>query len=99
MQRAEYRGARTPRSQHTSRPQGRLGSVCRHKTMHWSYRCCSATQSCPTLCSPVDCARQASLSFTTSRRLLKLTTISSSVTPFSPTPDLCSVGVFSNDWA
>ena len=33
---------------------------------------CSVTKSCPTLCEPMDCTRQASLSFTISQSLLKL---------------------------
>ena len=48
-------------------------------------------QSCLTLCNPMDCSRQVSLSFTISRSLLKLMSIESvmpsnhliSVTPFS----------------
>ena len=39
--------------------------------------CCSVTQSCPTLCDPMDSAHQASLSFTISRGLLKLMSIES----------------------
>ena len=38
--------------------------------------CCSVTQLCPTLCDPMDCS-QASVSFTTSWSLLKLTFIES----------------------
>ena len=37
--------------------------------------CCSVVQSCPTLCDPMDCACQASLSFTISWGLLKLMSI------------------------
>ena len=33
--------------------------------------CCSVTQLCPTVWSPMDCARQASLSFTISQSLLR----------------------------
>ena len=39
--------------------------------------CCSVAQSCPTLCDPVDAARQASLSITNSRSWLKLMSIES----------------------
>ena len=39
--------------------------------------CCSATQSCPTLCDPMDCSTQASLFFTISWSLLKLISIKS----------------------
>ena len=39
--------------------------------------CCSVAQSCPTLCEPWTAARQASLSFTISRSLLKLMSIES----------------------
>ena len=34
--------------------------------------CCSVTQSCPTLCDPVDCSIPGFRSFTISRSLLKL---------------------------
>ena len=37
----------------------------------------SVTQSCPTLCNPLNCSMQASLSITNSRRLLKLMSIES----------------------
>ena len=54
-------------------------------------RCYSVTKWCPTLCDPMDCSTQASLSITNSQSLLKLMsielevhpTISSSVIPFS----------------
>ena len=39
--------------------------------------CCSVAQSCLTLWDPMDCSRQASLSFTISRSLLKLMSIQS----------------------
>jgi len=35
--------------------------------------CCSVAKSCPTLCNPVDCRLQASLSFNNSRSLFKCT--------------------------
>ena len=58
----------------------------------FNFKCCLVTQSCPTLCDPVNAAHQASLSFTVSQSLLKSSpssrrchpTISSSVLPFSP---------------
>ena len=37
----------------------------------------SVTQSCPTLCDPMDCSSQASLSITNSKSLLKLISIES----------------------
>ena len=37
----------------------------------------SVTQSCPTLCDPMDCSSQASLSITNSKSLLRLTSIES----------------------
>ena len=37
--------------------------------------CCSVAQSCPTLCDPMDCSTQASLSFTISWSWLKLLSI------------------------
>ncbi|XDA85726.1 hypothetical protein R6Z07F_015481 [Ovis aries] len=55
------------------------------------FSCCySVAQLFPTLCNPMDCSTPASLSFTISQSLLKLTsmirrchpTISSSVVPF-----------------
>ena len=42
-----------------------------HKTYIICF-CCSVVQSCPTLCDPMDCACQASLSFTISWSLHKL---------------------------
>ena len=50
-----------------------IRSICTNSC--WSisdqyYYCCSATQSCPTLCSPMDAACQASSSFTISQSLL-----------------------------
>ena len=39
--------------------------------------CCSVAQSCPTLCDPMDCSSQASLSITNSQSLLKLMSIES----------------------
>ena len=39
--------------------------------------CCSATQSCPTLCDPMDYSTQASLFFTISWSLLKLISVKS----------------------
>ena len=39
--------------------------------------CCSVAQSCPTLCDPMDCSTQASLSFTISQSSLKLMSIES----------------------
>ena len=49
--------------------------------------CCSVLQSCLTLCSPINCSTQASLSFTISWSLLKLMSIES-VVP-SNHPILC----------
>ena len=39
--------------------------------------CCLVTQSCPTLCDPMDCSTPGSPSFTISRILLKLMSIES----------------------
>ena len=39
--------------------------------------CCSVTKSCPTFCNPMAVARQASLSFTVSRSLLRFRSIES----------------------
>ena len=39
--------------------------------------CCSVAQLCPILCNTMDCTRQASLSFTVSRSLLKLMSVES----------------------
>ena len=58
---------------------------------HAYFQFSSVTQSCLTLCDPMDSARQASLSITNSQSLLKLQsiksvmspTISSSIVPFS----------------
>ena len=43
----------------------------------FNFKCCLVTQSCPTLCDPMDAAHQASLSFTASQSLLKLMSIES----------------------
>ena len=52
--------------------------------------CCSVAQSCPTLCDPVDCSSQASLSFTISWSLFKLMSIElmMPVSPFLPALNL-----------
>ena len=42
-----------------------------------TYQFSSVAQSCPTLCDPVDAARQASLSITNSRSSLKLMSVES----------------------
>ena len=42
-----------------------------------SYICFSVAQSCPTLCDPMDCRTQASLSFTNSQSFLKLMSLES----------------------
>ena len=66
----------------------------RTNTRGWYYfieQISSVTQSCPTLCDPMDCSLLGSLSITNSQSLLKLMsielvmppTISSSVVPFS----------------
>ena len=39
--------------------------------------CCLVAQSCPSLCEPVDCTYQASLSITNSQSLLKLMSVTS----------------------
>ena len=60
----------------------------------WHEVCCSVAQLCPTLATLWTAARQASLSFPASQRLLRListesmmpSSISSSVTPFSVCP-------------
>ena len=70
--------------------------------------CCSVALSYPTLCNPVDCSMQASLSFTISWSLLKLMSIESMMP--SNHPILCrplllmssifpSIRVFSNESA
>ena len=45
--------------------------------IYWFTRCCSVTQSYPTLCTPWSAARQASLYFTISWSLLKFMPIES----------------------
>ena len=68
--------------------------------------CCSVTQSCLTLCNPMDYSTQASLSFTISWSLLKLTSIESMMPsnhlalchPLLLLPSIFpSIGVFSNE--
>ena len=43
--------------------------------LHWD--CCSVAKSCPTLCNPMDCRTQASLSLTISQSLPKFMSIAS----------------------
>ena len=68
--------------------------------------CCSVTMLCTTLCHPMDCSTQASLSFTISWSLLKLTSIESVMPsnhhifcrPFLLLPSIFpSISVFSNE--
>ena len=47
------------------------------RTSFHSSSCCSFAHLCPTLCDPMDCAHQASLSITNSRSLLRLMSIES----------------------
>ena len=47
------------------------------KHSRWLIQFSSVTQSCPTLCDPMDSALQASLSITNSQSLLKLISIAS----------------------
>ena len=72
----------------------------------WQNQFCSITQSCPTLCDPVDCSTPASLSITNSWSLLKLMSIKSVMTlnhlilccPLLPLPlILPSIRVFFNE--
>ena len=74
----------------------------------WRQSCnCSADQSCPSLCDPIDCSMPGSLSFTLSWSLLKFTSIE--VVISSNHPILChplllpsifpSIRVFSNELA
>ena len=69
---------------------------------------CSVAQSCPTLCDPMDCSMQASLSFTISQSLLKLMSIESMMPsnhlllghPFLLLPSIFpSIRVFPNELA
>ena len=62
------------------------------------------TQSCPTLCDPMDCNIPGLLSITNSQSLLKLTSIESVMqsfhplwSPSSPTYNLSSICVFSHE--
>ena len=43
--------------------------------------CCSVAKSCPTLCNPMDCSNQISLSITNSQSLLKLMSTESVMPP------------------
>ena len=63
----QYGGPASNRRSPSIAPADNVGICC----------CCSITQSCPTLCDPMDCIRQASQSFTISWSLLKLTSIES----------------------
>ena len=64
-------------------PGSPVHGILQARTLEWvvvpssfQYCCCSVTQSCLTLCDPMDCST-ASLSFTISQRLLKLMSIES----------------------
>ena len=69
--------------------------------------CCSVSQSCPTLCGPMDCTCQASLSFTISWSLLKLISFESVMPsnhlvlcrPLLLLPSITSIRVFSSESA
>ena len=74
--------------------------------MRCSVHFSSGAQSCPTLCNPMDCRRQASLSITNSQSLLKLMSIESVMPsnhlilchPFPLPPSIFpSIRVFSNE--
>jgi len=84
-----------------------LGFRWKPGTSPWCVQFSSVTLLCPTLCDPVNCTRQASLSITNSRSSLRLTCIKS-VMPSShlilchplllpPIPP--SIRVFSNESA
>ena len=81
---------------------------CRAAHSPFSSPCCSVAQSCPNLCDPWTAARQASLSITNSRSLLKLMSIESAVPsnhlvlcrPLLLLPSIFpSIRVFSNESA
>ena len=74
--------------------------------MRCSVHFSSGAQSCPTLCNPMDCRRQASLSITNYQSLLKLMSIESVMPsnhlilchPFPLPPSIFpSIRVFSNE--
>ena len=73
---------------------------------HGPCSCCSATQSCLTLCGPMDCNNQASLSFTISQSSLEFMSVGS-VMPSNHLILCCpllpsifpSIRVFSNELA
>ena len=50
---------------------------CIYHDFHLCHCCCSVAKLCPTLCDPMDCSSQASLSFTISQSLLKRMSIES----------------------
>ena len=55
-----------------------FGPLPPHKVREvFSHCCCWVAKSCPTLCDPMDCSKQASMSFTISHSLLKLMSIES----------------------
>ena len=72
----------------------------------FNFKCCLVTQSCPTLCDPMDAAHQASLSFTASQSLLKIKPLESMMPsnylilcpPLLPLPSIFpSIRVFSKE--
>ena len=78
-----------------------------HRGGHWaSAQFSSVAQSCPTLCYPMDCSTQASLSITNSQSLLKLMSIESGMPSnylilccplLLPPSSFTSIRVFSNE--
>ena len=60
---------------------------CKALLQLWAWvTCCSFTQSCLTLCDPMDCKNQASMSFTISWSLLTLMSIESVMPSNHPVP-------------
>ena len=75
---------------------------------NWWLCCCSVSQSCLTLCNPMNCSSQTFLSFTISWSLLKLMSIESFLLsnhlifclPLLLLPSIYPIiRVFSNEWA
>ena len=55
----------------------KIWCVCTHTHTQWTTQFSSVTQSCPTLCAPMNCSTPASLSITNSQSSFRLTSIKS----------------------
>ena len=72
----EKKGGKTPSPEDPLLLLDFLAQLLEAPSTQW-WCCCSATQSCPTLCDPMDCSTPGFPSFTVSQGLLKFMSIES----------------------